>query len=65
MGLIMEALDSGLLDRSVHLLDLPVGPRMSGLGQALIDAVLGAGILKGMSPEDFVVLDRLPDVGSS
>lgn len=37
---VVEAFDSGFLDGPVHPLDLPVGPGMLNLGQAMFDAVL-------------------------
>jgi len=40
VGFIMEALDGRLLDRSVHSPDLAVGPRVSGLCQAMVVVVL-------------------------
>jgi hypothetical protein len=35
----MAALNGGLLDRSVHPLNLTIGPRMVWLGQPALDAV--------------------------
>jgi hypothetical protein len=48
VGLVVEALDGRLLDCAVHALDLAVGPRMPGLGQAMVDVVFGTGILERM-----------------
>jgi hypothetical protein len=59
---VVEALDRGLLDRAVHALDLAVGPRMLGFGQAMIDVGAGAGVFEGMGPEQLLALD-LPDLG--
>ena len=53
VGFVVEALDGGFLEGSVHALDLAVGPRVLGLGQAVIDVSLGAGELEGMSAEEF------------
>lgn len=39
---VVEAFHRRLLDRAVHAFDLPVGPRMLHLGQAVLDAVLAA-----------------------
>jgi hypothetical protein len=39
VGFVVEASYSRVLDRSVHWLDLTVGPRMVGLGQAVLDPV--------------------------
>lgn len=38
--LIMEPPNRGLLHRAIHPLDLAVGPRMRGLGKALVNALL-------------------------
>jgi hypothetical protein len=35
----MVALNGGLLERSVHPLNLTIGPRMAWLGQPMLDAV--------------------------
>jgi len=40
VGLLMVAPDRGVLDGAVHPLNLTVGPRMVGFGQAMLDAVL-------------------------
>ena len=58
MGLVLEGLVGCLLDRSVHALDLAVGPRMPGLGQSMVDVVLGAGILERVRPDRLTVFDR-------
>ena len=39
VGIVVEAFNGGLLDRSVHPLDLAVGPRMVGFGQQVLDPV--------------------------
>jgi hypothetical protein len=39
---MMEALDGCVLDGAVHALDLPVGPRLVDLGEAVLDVVLPA-----------------------
>ena len=41
-GLVIAALHGGLLNRAVHAFDLAVGPGVTGLGEAVLDAVLGA-----------------------
>ncbi len=46
VGLVMVALDGGVLDGSVHPLDLTVGPGMVGLGQTMLDAVLVADAIE-------------------
>lgn len=38
-GLIVERLHRGFLDRTIHALGLPIGPRMVRLGQLVRDAV--------------------------
>lgn len=42
----MKALDGSFLDGSIHALNLPVGPGMLHLGQAMLNGVLGAGSIK-------------------
>ena len=61
MALVVEALDGRLLDGPVHPLDLTVGPRMLGLGRAVLNVVGGAGIFEGMRPETFAVGDGFLD----
>ena len=58
----VEALDGSVLDGAVHALDLPVGPRMSRLGEAMVDAVLGAGILERVCPDRRAAVEREPDI---
>ena len=48
VAVVVEALDRRVLDRPVHALDLAVRPRMPGLGQAMVDVVIGAGVFEGM-----------------
>src|ERR1700687_5255971 len=64
VGLAVEAFDGRLFDRAVHALDLAVGPRMPGLSQAMVNVVLGAGILERMRPERLAIPDRELDIGS-
>ena len=61
MAVVVEALDGRVLDGAVHPLDLTVGPGMLRLGQAMLDVVLGAGELEGMSPEALRRRRWLPD----
>ena len=61
VAFVVEALDRGVLDGPVHPLDLAVGPRVPGLGGAMLDVVPGAGVFEGMRPEQFAVGDRLLD----
>jgi hypothetical protein len=50
----MEAFDGRVLDGAVHALNLPMGPGMLGLSQAVIDIVAGAGHFEGIGPEWFL-----------
>jgi hypothetical protein len=36
VAVVVEAFDGGVLDRSVHVFDLTVRPRMVGLGQPIL-----------------------------
>lgn len=62
VGVIVEAVNGGLLDGSVHPLDLAVGPRVPGLGEPVVDVTDGAGMFESMSPEWFSAGDHLLDV---
>jgi len=57
----VEALDGGFLQRSVPPLDLIIAPRMAGLGQPVLDAVLGAGTFKGVCTDDLIAVHRRAD----
>src|ERR1700690_2118795 len=48
VALVVEAVDRCFLDGPVHPFDLTVCPRVLGLGQTMVDIVLGAGKLEGM-----------------
>lgn len=61
VGFVIEAFDGRFLDRPVHAFDLAVGPRMLGLGGAMIDVVPGAGVFKGVRHEAFATGDRFFD----
>lgn len=61
MAFIVEASDGGILDGSVHPLDLTVGPWMLRSGRAVLDIAGGAGVFEGMGPEAFAIGDRLFD----
>ena len=50
---VVVGADGGLLEGAVHAFDLAVGPRMAGLGQAVVDGVVSAGQLEGVRAEDF------------
>jgi hypothetical protein len=47
---VVETSYGRILDRSVHALDLPIGPRVVGLGQALLDPVGLADHVKAHLP---------------
>src|ERR1700679_131525 len=65
VGLIVEALDGCLFDGAVHALDLAVGPRMLGLGEAVVDSILSAGKFEGMRTEEFAALEHGFDLDGS
>ena len=48
----MEGLDGGVFDGSVHPLGLTVGPGVVGLGQPVLDLVLGADAIEDVAAED-------------
>src|SRR3954465_11748602 len=48
MARVVIASDGCVLDGPVHPLDLTIGPRVPGLGQAMVHIVLGAGVFEGM-----------------
>ena len=47
MSIVVVALNRGLLKGPVHPFDLPVGPRVIWLSEAMLDAVLAAGAIEG------------------
>ena len=63
--LVVEAFDGRLFDGAVHTLDLAIGPRMPGLGEAVVDTVLGASEFEGVSAEDLTPLEHGVDLGRS
>src|SRR5271154_967907 len=65
VGLVEAAFDSRVLDGAVHSFDLPVGPWMLGLCQAMIDVVLGAGVFEGVRPNQLSSLQGGLDVRRS
>lgn len=65
VGFVVEALDGGLFEGSVHALYLAVGPGMLGLGQAMVDVGFGAGELEGMGAEEFSALESKLDLRGS
>ena len=60
---VVIAPDGDFLNRAVHSLDLAVGPGMLGFGQPVLDAELGAGIFKAMSPNGLAFGERFNDQG--
>ena len=48
MTVVMVPFDGRFLDRSVHALDLPVGPGMFDFGQSMIDPVFAAAHVEHM-----------------
>lgn len=70
VGFIEGAFDRGVLDCAVHALNLPIGPRMFGLGQPVVDIGAGAGMLERMRPErlplhqHFLDFDRGPGLAA-
>ena len=51
VAVVMVAPDSRVLEGAVHPLDLTIGPGVIGLGEPVLDVVLRAGVLEGMSPD--------------
>ena len=51
VGVVEVSLYGGILDGSVHALDLAVGPGMVGLGQSKLDLMYEAEPVEGMATE--------------
>ena len=49
MGVVEVLLDGGVFDGSVHAFDLPVGPRVVGLGEPVFDSLKVADAVEGVS----------------
>ncbi len=49
VGVGMVTLDGCFLEGSVYALDLPVGPRMVGLGEAVFDSLKVTEPVEGMA----------------
>src|SRR5271168_108143 len=62
MRVVVEALDGGVFDGAVHAFDLTVGPRVLGLGEAMVDIGEGTGVFEGMGTERLLALEHLPDI---
>ena len=58
VGVVVVALDRGVLDGAVHPLDLTVGPRMVHLGQPMLDVVLAADAVEDVLAVPYVLLAR-------
>ena len=56
VALVIISSHGRFLDGAVPAFDLPAGPGVVGLGEAMINVVEGTGIFKGMSPEEFAAL---------
>lgn len=65
VGFVVEALDGGFLEGTVHAFDLAIGPGVLGLGQTMVNIGLGTGELEGMSAEEFSALERQLNLGGS
>ncbi|WP_105402558.1 MULTISPECIES: hypothetical protein [unclassified Neorhizobium] len=52
---LIIAFDGCIFDRSVHSLELIVGPGVSGLGRPVFNTVFCAGIFEGVSAEYLVI----------
>lgn len=59
--IVVLALDGCSLDRSVHPLDLAVGPGVLRFGRPVLNAKLSAGIFKGVRPDGFALCHCLGD----
>src|SRR5665213_2682827 len=51
MGVVEVAFDRGILDGSIHALDLPMGPGMIGFGQPVFDSMNETEPVEGMATE--------------
>jgi hypothetical protein len=51
VGVVEVSLDGGVLDGSVHAFYLPVGPRVVGLGEPVIDSLQAAEPVEGASTD--------------
>ncbi len=51
VGVVEVSLDGSVLDGPVHAFDLPVGPGMVGLGEAVFDSINEAEAVEGMATE--------------
>jgi len=51
MAVVKVTPNGGFLDRPVHPFDLPICPRMVGLGEPVVDVGLGTGVFEGVGSE--------------
>src|SRR5215216_4678928 len=51
VAVVVIAPDGRVFEGPVHPLDLTIGPGVIGLGEPVLDVVLRAGVLEGMSPD--------------
>ena len=63
MGVVVEPPHGGVLDGTVHALDLAIGPRMLWLGQPVVDIGEGAGAFERVCSERLLARDHLADLG--
>ena len=50
MRFVVIVPDGRFLERAVHPLDLPIGPRMVGVGEAVLDVMLAADAVEHVQP---------------
>jgi len=51
--MIVIGANGGVFNGAIHALDLAIGPRMIGFGEAMINIVASTGVFKGVSAEEF------------
>ena len=59
VGRVEEPANGCVLDGAVHPFDLAIGPRMIEFREAMVDAVLRAGQVKGVGPKALMAGDQL------
>ena len=60
VGVVIVASDGRLFQRPVHPLHLAICPGMIGLREPVLDVVLGTGVLEGMRPDRFPLVEGQP-----
>ena len=63
VGSVIESLDRGLFECSVHALDLAARPRVFGICQTMADVCFGASELESMSTEEYPLSKSALDLG--